>query len=257
MPDTTTAPASVPDFLLPNGEIDVAAMEEFTRQLPAEDGVPLESPWHYRAIYLLIGALTWHWRDRHDYFCGGNMFIYFSLRQVYNEAIRGPDFFVVKGVNGKPYRDKWVVWMEDGKYPNLIIEFLSPSTARVDRTTKKQLYQDTFRTAEYFLYDPATQQLEGWRLVDQVYEPLQGNDRGWLWSEQLGLWLGQWAGAVDQLQATWLRFYHQDGRLALLRHEEAEQRLQTSEQRLQSAAEEIAQLKARLAELERSAQPPA
>ena len=49
-------------------------------------------------------------------------------------------------------------------YPDVIIELLSPTTAKEDRTTKKRIYEQTFHTSEYYLYDPDTQQLEGWRL---------------------------------------------------------------------------------------------
>jgi len=40
----------------------------------------------------------------------------------------------------------------DGKYPNLIVEILSDSTAAIDRGLKKQLYQ-AFRTPDYFWFD--------------------------------------------------------------------------------------------------------
>ena len=40
-------------------------------------------------------------------------------------------------------RKSWVVWEEDGKYPHVIVEILSESTANTDRELKKQLYQDT------------------------------------------------------------------------------------------------------------------
>ncbi len=43
-------------------------------------------------------------------------------------------------------RKSWMVWEENGKYPNLILEILSESTAKVDRGLKKQLYQNVFRT---------------------------------------------------------------------------------------------------------------
>lgn len=50
-------------------------------------------------------------------------------------------------------RKSWVVWEEDDKYPNVIIELLSESTEQVDRRLKKQIYQDTFHTPEYFWFD--------------------------------------------------------------------------------------------------------
>jgi Uma2 family endonuclease len=60
----------------------------------------------------------------------------------------GPDFFVVLDTEKRP-RKSWVVWGEQGKYPNVIVEILSDSTANIDRTKKKILYQNTFRTPNY------------------------------------------------------------------------------------------------------------
>ena len=64
-------------------------------------------------------SLEWHWRDRNNYFIGANLSIYFSRQQLKNRDFRGPDFFLVNGVSGHP-RNSWVVWEEDGQYPNLI-----------------------------------------------------------------------------------------------------------------------------------------
>jgi Uma2 family endonuclease len=41
-------------------------------------------------------------------------------------------------------------WQEDDKYPNVIVEILSSSKTAVDKGLKKQVYQDTFRTPDYF-----------------------------------------------------------------------------------------------------------
>jgi Uma2 family endonuclease len=54
-----------------------------------------------------------------------------------------------------------VVWEEDGKYPNVIVEVISKSTANIDRDLKKKLYQDTFRTPDYFWFDPYTLEFAG------------------------------------------------------------------------------------------------
>ncbi len=45
------------------------------------------------------------------------------------------------------------MWEEDGKYPNVIVELLSDSTVKTDRGLKKQIYQDTFRTPDYGIYN--------------------------------------------------------------------------------------------------------
>jgi Uma2 family endonuclease len=79
---------------------------------------------------------------------------------------------------------------ENGKYPNLIVEILSESTAAIDRGLKKQIYQDTFRTPDYFWFDPETLEFAGFHLVDGQYQQLEANPQGWLWSQQLELYLG-------------------------------------------------------------------
>jgi Uma2 family endonuclease len=169
----------------PVGIITVPAME-----LPTEDGEPLETSWHRSEINLLIEMVRVHWRGRQDFYAGGNLFIYYSLDQARKRDYRGPDFFVARGVDGSYSRQAWVVWEEGGKYPDVIIELLSESTAKEDLTTKKGLYERVFRTGEYFCYDPDTHELRGWRLVKMRYEEIKPSERGWLLSEQLGVWLG-------------------------------------------------------------------
>jgi Uma2 family endonuclease len=214
-------------------------------QLVETDGVPLESHWHVLQIALLLDLVAYRLRDRNDYYAGGNMFIYFSEEQARNRDYRGPDFFYVDGASRLPLRPYWAVWQEGGRYPDLIIELLSPTTAREDRTTKRTLYERTFRTFEYFCYDPDAQQLEGWHLGPrQRYRTISANERGWMEVEELGLWLGTWRGQSQGFEAVWLRFYDADGRLVPL-HSEA------AEQRAESAEAELARLKERLAELER------
>ena len=104
------------------------------------DEPPLESYLHLQQLLLLLKCLDWYWQERNDYFAAGNLTIYYSDRQRKSEQFRGPDFFVVLGTERKP-RQSWMVWEEEGKYPNIIVELLSPSTADTDRGLKKQIYQ--------------------------------------------------------------------------------------------------------------------
>jgi Uma2 family endonuclease len=82
------------------------------------------------------------------------------------------------------------VWEEGGKYPNVIVELLSDSTATIDRGLKKQIYQDIFRTPDYFWFDPDSLEFEGFHLLDGTYQPIPPTEQGWRWSAQLGLYLG-------------------------------------------------------------------
>ena len=201
--------------------------------LPEEDGVPLETNWHRAQINLLIDIVTTRWRERTDYFVGGNMFIYYSSTQARNNDFRGPDFFAVLNVDGTIPRQGWVVWEENGRYPDVIVELMSPSTAQVNKVTKKEIYQQTFRTPDYFVYDPFDpNSLQGWHLdSDKGYQPITPNPQGWLWSQSLGLWVGTWQGQVEDDNAVWLRFYDEVGNVVLLPEEAQQQRADAEQQR--------------------------
>jgi Uma2 family endonuclease len=223
--------------------------------LPETDEVPMETPWHRWAMIQLMEAVLWHLRDRENFFVGGNMFIYYGARQTATWSYRGPDFFFVDEVDGNRPRRYWLVYEEDGRYPNVIIELISPTTAVEDRTTKKAIYEKTFRTPEYYCYDPDTAQLEGWRHNGKRYQPIKADERGWMWSEELGLWLGTWQGTYQRIDATWPRFFDREGNLVLTRAEAREQqaqaereRAEAERQRAEHAEAEIARLKALLAE---------
>ena len=103
------------------------------------DEPPLESDLHRDQIELLLACLKWWWRERNDFFASGNISIYYEKQQVKQKPhkFRGPDFFVVLNTHPEP-RTSWVVWQEEGRFPNVIIEILSKSTAKTDRTTKKE-----------------------------------------------------------------------------------------------------------------------
>ncbi|HEY9801047.1 MAG TPA: Uma2 family endonuclease [Leptolyngbyaceae cyanobacterium] len=190
------------------------------------DEPPLETELHLRQIILLFQCLEWLWRDRNDFYAAGNLTIYYSPRQLKSEYFRGPDFFVVLGCERKT-RKSWVVWEEDGKYPNVILEILSDSTAKTDKGLKKTIYQDTYRTPDYFWFDPYTQEFAGFHLVDGQYQPLQANEQGFLWSQQLGLYLGVHQGFV--------RFFTAEGELVFTPEEEAQQAQQQAQQAQQQA----------------------
>ena len=228
-----------------NAEVQNAEAEEWTPTPPPtdlifDDGEPLESNRHRIAMNALIEAVTLAYEGREDYFAGGNMFIYYSSKQARNRDFKGPDVFITLNVDGTKERQGWVVWQEEGRYPDVIVELMSPSTAKVDRGKKKDLYERTFRTEYYFIYDPFEENsLEGWRLGGNLrYEAIAPNDRQWLWCDSLGLWLGTWSGTILKEKATWLRFYDRDGNLILLGEELAEQEKQRAEQEKQRAEQE-------------------
>ena len=230
-----------------------------TLDLPDSDGEPRENEREQFQMLLLRDSLQQYWRGRQDFYVAGNMFVYYGAeqaRQILAEeteparprrAFRGPDLFVVLNVDGSFRRQKWVVWDEEGHYPDVIFEFLLPSTRRIDQTTKKTLYEQTFRTREYYWYDPFDpREFQGWQLhPDNGYQAMTPDSRGWIWSPALHLWIGRWEGTYHRDPATWLRFYDPHGQLVLTSQETAE----AAQQRAAAAEAELARLRAELARL--------
>jgi Uma2 family endonuclease len=230
------------------GQPAVSALAPLPFELVFNDGEPLETGWHALQLPFLweLIHLAMVEQGRSDFFVGGDMFVYYSMDQARDVArgrpyFRGPDIFWVDGVE-PGMRKGWVSWEEGGRLPDVIVELLSPSTAEIDRTEKRDLYARVFRTSEYFLYDPETRKLEGLSLRGRAYQPMEPDDRGWFWSEQLGAFLGPWHGFRLGVEGDWLRLFHPDGTLLPATAERAE----SERLRAETAEAELARLRALL-----------
>jgi Uma2 family endonuclease len=212
-------------------------------QEPYSDEPQMESSQHWAQLALLVDCLELLWRDRQDFFIGANLSVYYNEQAPHHREFIGPDFFLVKHTQHRPRRS-WAVWLEGGRYPDLIIELLSPDTAATDRTRKKQLYQDTFRTPEYFWFSPFTQELAGFTWTPEGYREIPADRRGWRYSQELGLYLG-----VDGEQ---LRYFTPEGDKVPTSAEAAEQ-AQGQAARAQREAQEAQRRAERLAERLRAA----
>lgn len=207
--------------------------------LPTSDGVPMETERHAQQMWLLMNTLKDAWAHRDDFYVAGNMFVYFSETQARNNDFRGPDLFVVLGTERKP-RDSWVVWEEDGKMPDVVVELLSPSTEAVDRGRKMEIYAKTLRVGEYYLYDPFELTLEGYALdpISKTYAPMTPAADGSLPCVQMGLRLG--------LRDTWMGYEQLIPTLRWLT--EAGDPLPTHREATQSRDAELRATKARMDE---------
>lgn len=193
----------------------------------------METDRHRKQMNLLIESLDHALRDRDDVFVGGNMFVYFSELQTKRNDFKGPDVFVVLGTVRRE-RKSWVVWKEDGRMPDVIIELVSESTEEVDRGEKMRLYARTLRVGEYYIYDPWTYRLDGYRLdvgrgQYEALEPVEGGD---LPCSQLGLRLGIRHGKVGDVETSWLRWLDSQGNPVPTLAEAESQRARLAEARL-------------------------
>jgi Uma2 family endonuclease len=180
--------------------------------LPHSDGEPMESDRHVEQMFLPRESLKDHWRDRDDVFVGTSMFVYFSELQAKNQDFRGPDVFVVMDTIRRE-RKSWVVWEEDGRTPDVVIELLSATTEDVDRGDKMRIYAKLLHVPEYYLFDPFTGVLEGYGLevATRSYRRREPDPDGRLQSAVTGLSLGVVQGKSGGMEAAWLRWFGRDG----------------------------------------------
>lgn len=202
-------------ILIPEAPTTMAEYPLPPTDLPFDNGENMDSPWHRANIELLIDSLECRWHDRKDFYTGGNMFVHFDEKRARNRDFRGPDFFVVLDTDHDKPRLTWTIWEEDGKYPDLILELLSPSTAREDLTTKKKVYERNFRLPEFLCYDPTTDRLQGWRYSGGKFVEIPIGPDGRIWSDVLGAFIGTWRGTYQGHEALWLRLFEADGSFIL------------------------------------------
>ena len=216
-----TEPITEPDIL---ESIQTLPTED---DLPCDDGEPMETARHRDQMWTLIYSLQAYWADRTDYYASGNMFIHYDPQN--KRRFRGPDFFLVLDVDNRE-RKSWVVWQEGMRFPDLIIELLSDSTRAVDKGDKKTLYERVFRTGEYYLYDPFSQEFTGYHLRATQYEERTPDEQGRLYSPAAGLYL--------VVHEDWLRWMTPGGEIVPTPQELAGHERQRAEQEQQRADHE-------------------
>jgi Uma2 family endonuclease len=187
----------------------------------------METARHRDQMYVLIESLRTHWSERTDYYVGGNMFIHYDPANKRHS--RGPDFFLVLGTDQRE-RKSWVSWWEGMRFPDVIIELLSDSTREVDKGEKKNLYARLFRTTEYYLYDPFSQEFIAYHLHAGDYQEVAPDAEGKCYSPTTGLYLG--------IRDGWLRWFTAEGTLVPTTSELAAQEKQRADAAQQQAEQE-------------------
>ena len=249
-----TATLALPKTGLPSRE---------SEEYPYSDGrVLMEADPHANAIVEMRNKLRRHFAAAGNIYVAGSMAVYY--REGDQQAVVAPDVFVVLGV-AKRDRRSYKIWEEAGVVPALVIEVASPSTRRLDATSKQGTYE-RMGVSEYWRFDPdgrhIRQGLEGWRLEGLKYRPVvarrqAGGVRTYR-SEVLGLEL--------RAEGRLLRFRDPRTGQDLMTHaethdarENAERRANTAERRANTAerrantAERRADAAERRAEAERVA----
>jgi Uma2 family endonuclease len=152
---------------------------------PETDGDMGESDLHRWWMHRLIERLQYHFQGQPVYVTG-NLMLYYE--EGLPQRSLSPDVFVV--TDCEPRRRVTFKTWEEGKVPDFVLEIASESTYREDARSKLQLYE-RIGVAEYFIYDPEgawlQPALQGYRLVKDAYQPLNGNAERGVLSRRLGI----------------------------------------------------------------------
>ena len=216
---------------------------------PESDGNPMaETDAQFYPLTETVLALRQRYADRDDVYVSGDLLVYYRMND--NTVRLAPDVFVVFGVEDH-LRSSYIIWREQGKAPDFVLEIASPGTFVRDMTEKRALYA-ALGVTEYWRFDPTGQlfspALVGEQLAeDGEYEPIEigAGDDGILrgYSEVLQLEVCQRADGdlrlYDPGAQTWLSY---------LAEEVAARQAAESERDAAEDAREAAEARARVLE---------
>jgi Uma2 family endonuclease len=165
-----------------------------------------ETDLHRDVMFYLINVLDRRYAQEANIYVSGNLLVFYEPGNKRKHI--SPDVWLARGVP-KHRRDNYLIW-EEGKAPEFVIEVTSSTTRKEDLTTKRTLYQDVLKVAEYFLFDPRGDylepQLQGYRLTKGRYTPIRAT-KGRLPSKVAGVHLevdGDQLRLYDPAAAAWL-----------------------------------------------------
>ena len=143
---------------------------------PGGDGLPMATNLdHYAWLMVCYRILKYHFRGCRDLLIACDMLVFYKWGE--DEIALAPDVFVSFGVPPGQWASYSV--RREGKPPDVVWEFASPSTVRKDAGEKKDKYR-RMGVREYWLVDPVgghhDPQVQGFQLVDGAYEQLPSEE---------------------------------------------------------------------------------
>lgn len=231
-------------------------MYDLPSEFPEEPGLPDE--FHDLQPHLLSRTLRLTQYARENYFTGTDLNVYYNTdHPLWHKR---PDWFLVVNVprlyDGHDSRLSYVVWQE-GKCPDVIVEFLSPGTEKEDlgrfydksakvpdnpsfppppqllneqaeegtavKPPKKfELYERILQVPHYIVYSRYTGRLRYFKLIRGQYQEQSLNpENPRIWLDGLEVGLGIWTGMFDALPGQWLRWCDRSGNWFLTDTEQA------------------------------------
>jgi Uma2 family endonuclease len=135
---------------------------------PESDGQPMaENTRQFETITTIKGGLDAVFMNEANVFIAGDLFWY--PVEGNNQLRMAPDIMVVFG-RPKGHRGSYQQWLEGGIAPRVTFEILSRGNRPGEMIRKFQFYEQ-YGVAEYYIYDPENELLDGWlRKQDKLAE---------------------------------------------------------------------------------------
>src|SRR5262249_48195823 len=135
---------------------------------PYCDGEPVaDSPLQFDWLVLLFAGLEAQYRDA-NVMIASNCFWYPVEGEP--KTVGAPDIMVVFG-RPKQHRKSYMQWKEEGIGPQATMEVRSPSNSSKNLQKTFRFYE-RFGIEEYYLIDPWTDRLEGWKREGKKLKPI-------------------------------------------------------------------------------------
>jgi len=149
---------------------------------PDSDGQPMaDNTLQFEWIVTIKGNLDLLYADRDDVFVAGDHLIYAVEGQP---AVRqAPDVYVAFG-RPKGHRGSYRVWEEDGVFPQVVFEVLSPGN-RPGEMARKLVFYEEHGAQEYYILDPDRIRMQGYVTRSAGLEDVRDMN-GWV-SPRLGV----------------------------------------------------------------------
>lgn len=214
-------------------------MYDLPSEDPEEPGLPDE--FHDLQPQLLSRTLQLAEYTRDNCFTASDLNLYYDVKHPRWQ--KRPDWFLVVDVprlyRGEDLRRSYVTWQE-GKSPDVVVEFLSPGTERGDLGRffdeswqipdssriklneepstqtkppgKFEVYERYLRVPHYIVFSRYAQRLRYFRLEGRQYQEQPLNAANPLiWLADLEIGLGIWTGTFEGISGNWLRWCDRAG----------------------------------------------
>jgi len=165
---------------------------------PDSDGQPMsDNTKQFRWIVVVQQNFEWLYADDPNVFVAGDLLWY--PVEGNNKIRTAPDILVAFG-RPKGDRGSYQQWKEANIPPQVVFEILSPGNRKTEME-KKLLFYERHGVEEYYLYDPDTNNLEGWIRTEGYLENI----------DSLENWVSPRSGVRFDLAGAELQIFRPDG----------------------------------------------